>query len=578
MKKALNKAMLPIILLCLSSCAKEETADIGRYEGAFDIVAVPRTMRTSNDGLDTKWSANDSVHVWHKATGSQDYVDDGLFVLTDPETGTFSGVLASALEGSGTYDWKMSYPYSGTGSVQAGAAWHTQQGNSSTAHLCGHACPLEGVLSSCPAGTTPRIHLKNLASVVKVAVTNQNDYDLTVNTVKVNSYTLQVADPQAISKGKSADFYVPVAPFTGKASISVDGYSRTTSAEVSCEAGAIHTVSFSYDNQDKAVTDVTVWDSDRYSSFTDIIYFGRKYYCAFREAGGHVAHNVNEKGKIIVRSSDDCISWSDELEISNGFDLRDPLFVASPDSGRLMLYYGMATLSGNDDAYFPNPCNQMCELATDATGRLKLISQNNVRMVNGTMDKSQYWLWGITEHGGTYYGIAYYLIDKGYPTFFKSTDGINFTQICEVNVRGNEASICFVGERAYIFFRSIERPDAIVTYADPPYTRWTKNTTTYEGMQMHCPETVCLWGKIYVCMRGNTHGVPIYVYDPETKRFEFVHDVYANTSTDRAYPGMIVRDDAVHVVYYAYKVKAQNIYYQRIPLNLIHDLTEKALR
>ncbi len=601
MNRAAVFATLILTVLSFTACERKDLSVESIPEGVdFEISAGFGQTKTVNDGIYTRWAEGDSVHVYHKKTGTSTYVDDGAFVIKDVAAGTFKGRLASALAEGATYDWKMIYPYTKSGSVSCGAAWQVQDGNGSMAHLRGAACPLQGELTANPAEVKPKFQMHNLATVARVVMTNKNPYPMTVNTVKVKSNTLQVINAEPVAKDGTAEFYVPMEPFTqtsGSYSVSVDGYERKFTTPSAFEAGRLMQIDFDYDCQDKSVTDVTVWESNRYSSFTDIVFFDKKYYCAFREAGSHVVSDFNERGKIIIRSSDDCRSWKTELEIVNDFDNRDPHFIISNDGDKLMVYYGMMRPIG-EDGYFPNPCSAMCVLDTDADGKLKLESMNNVEMKYNksgrVIDKSQFWLWGITKHAGKYYGVAYYIFNpdqkdrplSGRPILVSSTDGIHYEEISDFLFEGkvyfngvgyedigNEASPCFIGDRLYVFFRSVQAQNAIVTYADPPYTRWGGHWKTYEGMQMHCPIAIPLWDKIYVCMRGNSHGVPIYAFDPETKEFKYIHDVYANTSTDRAYPGMIVQDDALHVVYYAYKQVAQNIYYQRIPLNKLYDLT-----
>lgn len=606
MTRKLKTAIILLMSLSVASCDRKDLSydTAGGESQGYEVAAGFGLTKTVNDGIYTRWAATDSVHVYHKEAGAASYIDDGAFKITDTEAGRFKGTLAARLDQSKLYDWKMVYPYSADGKVKCGDTWQTQMGDNSTAHLCGAACPLEGTLEALPASTMPEFQMHNMASVAKVTVINKNPYPLTVNTVKLDSYVLQVEGSQPIVEGASADYYIPLEPFSlssGQSfTVAVDGYECRLDSPAVFNAGRIESVPFEYDNQNKAITDVTVWESNRYSSFTDIVFFKKKYYCAFREAGSHVVSEYGERGKIIVRSSDDCSTWKTELEIVNDFDNRDPHFVISDDGTKLYVYYGMMRPIG-EEGYFPNPCTQMSVLDTDANGDLRLESMNDVEIKyskNGrTLDKSQFWLWGITKHSGKYYGVAYYIFNpdqkdrplSGRPILASSTDGIHYEEICDFLFEGkvyfngvgyedigNEASPCFIGDRLYIFFRSVQAQNAIVAYSDPPYTRWSGKWKTYEGMQMQCPIAIPLWDKIYVCMRGNTHGVPIYAFDPETMEFNFVHDVYANTSTDRAYPGMIVHDDALHVVYYAYKSVAQNIYYQRIPLGKLYDMTNTA--
>lgn len=575
--------MAAILTAMFSILSCENLTETDETPGFEVIAAVPGT-KTVNDGLNTRWSEGDAVHVYHRVSGSTSYIDDGKFTLKDAASGTFTGVLSSPLDPSASYDWRMVYPFTEGAEVPVGSAWQSQSGNGSTAHLCGVICPLEGTLESVPGSQSPVVRMHNLATVAKVTVVNSSNHPMTVNTVKLRSATLQVQDPGTIAVGDSADFYVVASPFAVSASapleVSVDSYKRSFSSDASFAAGSIKKIRFVYDNPDTQVIDRNVWISDRYSSFTDIVYFGKKYYVAFREAGGHVAQTFADRGSIFILSSDDCVSWTKEVTITRDFDLRDPHFIVSDDGARLFVYYGRAIPGAGDDGYFPAPyCTEVSILQLDAAGKLTLKESHDVDMGAD----SRYWLWGMAKHKGTIYGVGYYIINKdagtGYPVFMKSTDGINFTRTANIFVEGNEAHPCFVGDRVYVFFRSVESNDGYVTYSEGPnYTRWRpKPQLTYEELKMHCPTTLYLWDKVFVCMKSNTYALPIYAFNPENNDFRYLHTVF-DVQTDFGYPGMIVHDDCLHVVYYAYKLGKQNIFYQRIPLSKLYTLTESAFK
>ncbi len=544
----------------------EKDTEIKQSAQIIEIQTILDQTKTSNNGLETRWSDSDEIHVWHKVSGSADYIDDGKFVITNTETGTFSGTLTSPLSDGLNYDWKLSYPFEGR-NVRA-----VQVGNDSRAHLCGALCPLKGTLENHPSDSPLTVMMHNEMAIAKFVVTNNLEHPMTVSTVSVGDNILRVEGSGSISKGESAEFYLPLEPIHVAAGsgidIAVDSYAKNVKSELTFTAGKQKTINFNYNNPDKVVFDKEIWASSRYSSFPDIIHYKDKYYCAFREAGGHVAEEYSMRGALIVLSSSDGVSWKQELTISSDYDLRDPHFVESADGSQLFVYYGKITPIG-EAGYFPAEGGSgMSILEVDEDGNLMLVSNNTVDLGS----KSQYWLWSVTRHGNEYYGVAYYKIENGsgYPRFMKSTDGLHFTKLYDMFITGNEACTTFIGDKAYVFFRSISDENAFVSVADPPYSNW--KTTTYNGMMMHCPISLELWDKILVCMRGNTHGIPIYAYDPSSKDFDFVYDVFANTSADRAYPGMIVYDDCLHIVYYAYKAVSQNIYYQRIPLEKLYEL------
>lgn len=415
------------------------------------------------------------------------------------------------------------------------------------------------------------------ANTFSVNIRNQEPYALSVNTVSVGTYVSRLEEPMLIEPSKSAKVDVAVdgavIASLNSCEVKVNSFSRSfKSADISESKKGVKSLDFPYDNKDKSIKEVTVWESDKYSAFADIVFFGEKYYVAFREAGGHVSNTYEERGAVIIRSSTDCKSWSDELTISNDLDLRDPHFCISADKKSLYVYYGTFEPRGVA-GYFPEHSSGVSVLELDNSGRLALQEMKAVEMNS----YSDYWLWSVTMHKGVIYGLAYGNLEDGrsYPVLVKSEDGVKFSKVCDMRYAINECHLCFVGDQAYLFARSCDSDGGYIFKSkNNAYTQW--DVMPYPDVQMHCPVTLQIWDKVFVCVRGKNRGVPIYVFDPKDNSLKFVHDVFPNTSTDRAYAGMILHDDILHVAYYAYKTKMQNIYYQGIPALKLWELTNAA--
>lgn len=302
MKKYFNYlGIIAAAAMTLVSCAKEAdnfTAEEPIKDGGdFTIVANPAT-KTTIDGYQTKWAANDAINLFHAVAGSTDYVDNGKFTIAESDlaAGTFKGTLAEDLT-SGTYDWYAVYPYTsflksvdnadearfyiGCRSDQV----QTQTGNNSTAHLSGSNYPLFGKASGVAYDATPAITLSPIASFIEVVVTNKNEEPLTVSNVtftapagkeivgnyiikfnttpltitKYNTYVsdeavLNVSGATALAKDEVARFYLAVKPFAttngDDIKVSVNGYEKTihTTKDFTFQAGKIKTVNFDYDD------------------------------------------------------------------------------------------------------------------------------------------------------------------------------------------------------------------------------------------------------------------------------------------------------------------------------------------
>ena len=284
-------------IFALSSCNKEisDPNEIIKDGIPFEINASSVDTKTSNDGLYTKWAANDAINLFHAVEGSTDYVIDGPFSIAEEDLDgkKFKGTLESALEPENKYDWYAIYPYNKnistpantgtTGWVTVGGTTQTQKGNDSMAHLCETVCPLYGVASAVASDVTPSIEMKHLTSIIEVNVTNNSGDNLTVENVSFtgsedivgtyiinfagssvvykasdkkyvsNTASLSVSEGATIADGNSAKFYIAVKPFTATSAqtlkVSVNGYEKEIkhSGDVTFTAGKIKKVNFKID-------------------------------------------------------------------------------------------------------------------------------------------------------------------------------------------------------------------------------------------------------------------------------------------------------------------------------------------
>lgn len=282
-------------VLNFTNCTKEEMKGTDPVEGGapFSLTASIVDAKTANDNLKTNWVAEDAINLFHAEAGSTTYTNDGQFTVSDVATGKFDGNLAGNLTAA-SYDWYAFYPYSSYMTAPNGVAGYmvlghkagasiTQNGNNSTAHLAGAELPLYAK-ATVAAGEPVVLSMNNLASVIKVIVTNTVDDPLTVSEVKFISteditgtyyfdltqspvvYTgsrekyvsstasLTVTGGTALAKGASASFYIPVKPHTAATGstlkISVNGYEKTLTLtkDVTFTAGSIKPMTFAYDN------------------------------------------------------------------------------------------------------------------------------------------------------------------------------------------------------------------------------------------------------------------------------------------------------------------------------------------
>ena len=294
-KSFVYAAGLMCLALSITDCQKElvdQTTPAS--EPNFELFAQPVTTKTANNGLDTRWVAEDAINVFHAEAGSTLYVSDNQFTVKDIETGRFDGTVSKSLSTDKSYDWYAFYPYTSqistpgdreVGWVTVGGTSQTQTGNGSRAHLAGESCPLYGIASNVASDKVPSISMNHLTSVIKVSVTNNSGEDLTVSSVSFtgtedivgtyfinfaaspvsykssgNAYvsstaSLTVSNGEALANGSSADFYIALKPFTAKTGstlkLAVNGYEKTLTLknDITFTAGHIKPLNFNFDKK-----------------------------------------------------------------------------------------------------------------------------------------------------------------------------------------------------------------------------------------------------------------------------------------------------------------------------------------
>lgn len=301
MKKILfSLGILVAATITLTDCKKEKiTAPL--QDGNFALFATMDT-KTANDGLATRWVADDALTVFHAAAGSTAYGSNDSFSVSAEglASGRFVGTLTEPLAEGTSYDWYVLYPHTAGISTPAesrvtiGSAANSsqrQQGKGSMAHLAGNALPLFGQAKDVMSSASPSLVMKQLASVIAVNVTNNATEALEVSSVSftapepiVGKYdadltgsapvfsavsasevsavaTLDVSEA-SIAKGESAVFYLAIKPFKAEngssVSLSVNGVVKTVelSADVTFAAGRIKTLNFAFGSEQVTVADV----------------------------------------------------------------------------------------------------------------------------------------------------------------------------------------------------------------------------------------------------------------------------------------------------------------------------------
>ena len=286
--------------LAIAGCTEQLGDNSSEINGGvpFSFSASHSDSKTSIEGLQTVWDADDNVNLFHAEAGSTSYVNDNAFVITSQNlsANTFTGTLAAAIEEGKAYDWYVLYPYStynktpaGTNKdncsyITVGGISQTQNGNNSLAHLSGKSCPLFGVAKSVPASDRLSLTMRHRTSTVEVNVTDNSGAPVKVNSVAftasediVGTYYVNYSNPEdvkyastgdsyvsetaslsvnsgeEIANGATATFYIAIKPFTApdgselKVSVNGDEQIYPITGDVTFNPGKIKTVRYSID-------------------------------------------------------------------------------------------------------------------------------------------------------------------------------------------------------------------------------------------------------------------------------------------------------------------------------------------
>lgn len=293
-----------------------------------------------------------------------------------------------------------------------------------------------------------------------------------------------------------------------------------------------------------------IWDAAPHNAFTDLAHWNGQFVCAFREGRRHVSTD----GQIRVLTSTDGGEWkSAALLALEGYDLRDAGLAVAPD-GRLMLIGGAA------------PRNEENERA--ATGSFVAFSRDGVEWTKPAVvvDPGR-WLWRVTWHKGTAYGVAYAANGGArHTSLLASDDGTKFRTLVpklldagyptEATLRVDSNDIMYCLQR-----RDGQPPhdSAYLGISRPPYSDWQ-----WHDLQVYFggPNLLQLPSGQWIGA-GRIHGpggatTQLAWLDPEQKSLQPI--LKLPSGGDTSYPGLVWHDGLLWVSYYSSHEDKTNIY------------------
>ncbi len=299
-----------------------------------------------------------------------------------------------------------------------------------------------------------------------------------------------------------------------------------------------------------------IWDQAPHNAFTDMIRFGDRWFCVFREATGHVSPD----GALRVITSPDGEAWESAACLtSSNSDLRDAKLAVTPE-GQLML------------------CG--AEKLHDASGymhqSLAWFSDDGFTWSERhEIGEPDYWLWRVTWHKGKAYGIGY---SCNTPTeeekttrLYVSSDGKRFNTLVDRLFDAgypNESSIVFDGDTAYCLLRRDGALNsAMLGTSQLPYTAWE-----WKDLGVHAggPHMLLLPdGRLLAAVRlknGKGQGrTSLCWIDP--KRATLTEALALPSGGDTSYAGLVLHDGLLWVSYYSSHEGKTSIYLAKVKID-----------
>ena len=304
-----------------------------------------------------------------------------------------------------------------------------------------------------------------------------------------------------------------------------------------------------------------IWDSAPHNAFTDLARCNGQWFCAFREAAGHVTGN----GSIRVLCSTNGESWeSASLLSEEGIDLRDPKLSVTPN-GCLMVVMGGSVYEGK----VMKECQPRVAFSKDTRKWSRL---------QPVLAKGD-WLWRVTWHKGRAYGITYNIAGSPRPTnewsvtLVASEDGVAWRPVAKLAVPGrpNEATVRFLPNDDCVALVRREGlapstdKEAWIGHSSPPYTDWRWHAA---GLSVGGPNFLILPGGAMIAAGRQSRP------KPDTARtfvgpmtLEAVKpDLILPSGGDCSYPGLVWHEGLLWMSYYSTHEGKTAIYLTKIRL------------
>jgi hypothetical protein len=290
-----------------------------------------------------------------------------------------------------------------------------------------------------------------------------------------------------------------------------------------------------------------IWDRAPHNAFTDLVRFKDHWFCVFREGKAHVSPD----GALRIITSSDGEKWESAGLISSPTsDLRDAKITVTPDN-QLMLCGAEA----------------LHDKSKHTHQSLAWFSKDGHTWSDPhKIGDPDFWLWRVTWHEGTAYGLGYACGQDKSVRLYSSKDGRTFATLVErlFDVGyPNEASLMFDGDTGYCLLRRDgNAANGLLGVSQPPYAQWDWKDI---GQRIGGPHLMRLPdGRLVAAVRLHEGGVRTALawIDPRTgKLSEFLK---LPSGGDTSYAGLVWHDGLLWVSYYSSHEGKASIYLARV--------------
>lgn len=319
--------------------------------------------------------------------------------------------------------------------------------------------------------------------------------------------------------------------------------------------GFFLTIASSFGQEQVKVT--KIWDKAKHNAFPDLHFSNGYYYVALREGTSHVDNNND--GIVRIIRSKDLDNWETVHEYQmDGVDVREARLSSMPD-GRILVSLAAGVWK---DGY------QWLKSYVSYSNNSGMTFTPLIEAdVDSTIPSKLNWIWRLTWHNGVGYGILYsFPVDRNSAPWqaylVATTDGKSYKKVSDLPIDGNpnECTIRFDKDgKMYVMIRR-ESGDQMGSLASStyPYTEWSFAPLNW---RLGGPNFLFLNDEELVMgSRLNTND--------GARTAIFLTDLTGNVKNtillpswgDSSYPGMVLRDGMLHVVYYSSHEGKSSIY------------------